>query len=127
MENAVLKILAVGAGSCLGGIGRYLLSKYISNVGSSEFPWGTFAVNILGCLVIGVVCGLLMRNFQLSEPMKLFLTVGFCGGFTTFSTFANENYQLMGGAMTLTSVVYILATLLCGVGAVALGNMIAKP
>lgn len=126
MENALLKIVSVGAGSFLGGVGRYLLSKYVKNVASVSFPWGTFAVNILGCLIIGIVYGLLVRNCQISEPLKLFITVGFCGGFTTFSTFANENYQLMEGAMTLTSAVYIVATLICGIGAVALGNMIAK-
>lgn len=77
-------IIYIGVGSGLGGVARYLLSRLIQeHAGASLFPWGTFAVNIIGCLVIGLIYGLIDRGFSLSPEMKAFLTVGLCGGFTT--------------------------------------------
>ncbi len=88
-------ILYIGAGSALGGVMRYLAGRWIQNIaGAALFPWGTFAVNIIGCFLIGLIYGVLDRGFNLSPEMKIFLTVGFCGGFTTFSTFVHENYLL---------------------------------
>lgn len=118
-------ILIVGAGSCLGGMARYLLSKLIQTSAGGVFPWGTLAVNVLGCLVIGFVYGLLDRGFNLSEGMKMFLTVGFCGGFTTFSTFMNENYLLFGSGHLLTVLAYAAVSLLLGLGMTYAGYRIA--
>lgn len=118
-------ILIVGAGSCLGGMARYLLSKLIQTPAGGVFPWGTLAVNVLGCLVIGFVYGLLDRGFNLSEGMKMFLTVGFCGGFTTFSTFMNENYLLFGSGHLLTVLAYAAVSLLLGLGMTYAGYRIA--
>lgn len=88
-------ILYIGAGSALGGVMRYLAGRWMQNIaGAPLFPWGTFAVNIIGCFLIGLIYGVLDRGFNLSPEMKMFLTVGFCGGFTTFSTFVHENYLL---------------------------------
>jgi len=118
-------ILIVGAGSCLGGMARYLLSKLIQTSAGGVFPWGTLAVNVLGCLVIGFVYGLLDRGFNLSGGMKMFLTVGFCGGFTTFSTFMNENYLLFGSGHLLTVLAYAAVSLLLGLGMTYAGYRIA--
>lgn len=87
-------ILAVGAGSCLGGLCRYLLARALPMQGTG-FPWGTFAANLGGCLVIGIVCGAILAQWRCAEWLRLLLTVGFCGGFTTFSTFANETYAML--------------------------------
>ena len=93
--NTLTNILIVGAGSCLGGMLRYLVSRALQGVCHTPFPWGTFAVNVAGCFIIGLIFGFIDKGCQMSDSLKLFLTVGFCGGFTTFSTFMNENFQLI--------------------------------
>jgi CrcB protein len=82
-------ILAIGIGSFIGGILRYLLSLFIQNKFLSAFPFGTMSVNILGCFLIGLVFGLSDRG-NISMEARLFLATGFLGGFTTFSAFSNE-------------------------------------
>ena len=89
-------LLFIGAGSFVGGVARYLLSRAVQSGVSSPFPWGTMAVNVAGCLLIGILYGLFERNHIGSDALRMFLTVGFCGGFTTFSTFVHENYALLG-------------------------------
>jgi CrcB protein len=92
----MLKILLfIGSGSFLGGISRYLLSRSIQNTVITSFPLGTFWVNIIGCFLIGLIYGLSDRGTPISNELRLFLAVGFCGGFTTFSTFSNENLALL--------------------------------
>lgn len=89
-------LLVIGAGSFIGGVARYLISRAVQTPTSSAFPFGTMAVNLLGCLIIGILYGLLERGSIMSHDLRLFLTVGFCGGFTTFSTFVHESYSLFG-------------------------------
>ncbi|WP_306302531.1 fluoride efflux transporter CrcB [Prevotella corporis] len=86
--------LLVGIGSFLGGGLRFLVSRMTAEWVATPFPLATFAVNIIGCLVIGYVSGLPLGGW-LSADTRLILTTGFCGGFTTFSTFMNENTSLM--------------------------------
>ena len=86
-------ILLVGAGSFLGGIARYLVSLLMKGV-SGAFPWATMTVNIAGCLLIGVLWAVFSRSTA-SSQLNLLLTVGFCGGFTTFSTFSKESLGLL--------------------------------
>lgn len=110
----VTDILVIGAGSCLGGIARYLVSRALQAVCHTLFPWGTFAVNVAGCFIIGLVFGLLDRGVTMSDSLRLFVTVGFCGGFTTFSTFMNENYLLFTGPGHLTMLLYAAGSLVAG-------------
>lgn len=114
MNTTLLNILLVGLGSCLGGVARYLVSKGVTAVWHTVFPWGTFLVNIAGCLIIGLVYGYLDKGGTMSEGMRLFLTVGFCGGFTTFSTFMNENYMLFTGPAPLSLALYATASVAAG-------------
>lgn len=114
MNTAIANILIVGAGSCLGGMARYLVSKGLQTVCHTAFPWGTFAVNVLGCFIIGLIYGFIDRGGHMTDGMRLFLTVGFCGGFTTFSTFMHENYLLFNASGHLTLALYAAASVLSG-------------
>ncbi len=114
MNATFTNSLLVGGGSCLGGVSRYLISKGMQAACHTVFPWGTFLVNILGCFIIGLVYGFLDKGGYMSDGMRLFLTVGFCGGFTTFSTFMHENYLLFTGPEHLTVILYTIASVLVG-------------
>lgn len=118
-------ILLVGAGSALGGIARYVVSRWFQSLIPVAFPWGTFVVNVVGCFLIGLIYGLADRNFPLSPEMKVFLTVGFCGGFTTFSTFIHEGYLLFGTS-NLTVILYGVASLAAGLLCAHLGHFLVQ-
>ena len=87
-------ILFVALGGALGSVARYLLSKWLQAAAATAFPLATLAVNVAGCLLIGPFYGLSGR-WGIGSDVKLLLTVGLCGGFTTFSTFANESLTLL--------------------------------
>ena len=84
-------LLIVGAGSFIGGAMRYLLSTLMKNACGQGLPWGTLAVNLLGCFLFGIVFAIFSKNSSADNTLYLLLTTGVCGGFTTFSTFANES------------------------------------
>ena len=112
------KILAVGLGGFLGTVARYAAVKSVDEKINGIFPYGTFAVNILGSLLLGIIYTAALRKAGITEHWRLFLGVGFCGGFTTFSAFAWENFSLIEQKFMGTSAVYALASL--GVGLLAL-------
>lgn len=120
-------ILLVALGGAAGSVARYLLSKAIQDTAATAFPWGTMAVNVAGCLLIGLLYGLAAGDgARLGADLKLMLTVGFCGGFTTFSTFANESLTLAKSGDALLSAAYIGSSVALGVLAVAAGAQLAK-
>lgn len=120
-------IMLVALGGAAGSVARYLLSKAVQDTAASAFPWGTMAVNVAGCLLIGLLYGLAADDgARLGADMKLMLTVGFCGGFTTFSTFANESLTLAKTGDALLSAAYIGSSVALGVLAVAAGAQLAK-
>lgn len=119
-------VLFVGAGSFLGGVARYLLSRLIQSHVASGFPWGTMTVNVAGCLLIGLLYGCMERAGWMNPELRLFLTVGFCGGFTTFSTFIHENYILLDGGHFLLFALYSILSFAFGLLAVYLGISIVK-
>lgn len=87
--------LLIGIGGFLGSVVRYLTASYFTKIIPSAFPCGTFAVNIFGCLVIGIVYGMSERFSWFTPEWRLFFATGLCGGYTTFSSFAYENIQLL--------------------------------
>lgn len=125
MTETLKAILAVGSGSFVGGALRYLISLAMKGV-SKGFPWATLVVNIAGCLLIGLLWGWLSRTSQMESNLALFLTVGLCGGFTTFSTFSKEALTLLQGGNVWGFAGYVIASVVVGILFVALGYMVAK-
>lgn len=119
-------VLIIGAGSFVGGVSRFFASRFIQNNMLSSFPLGTFFVNIFGCFLIGLIYGLSERGNILNSELRLFLTVGFCGGFTTFSTFAAENVALIKDGSFVLLALYIGLSVFLGLLATYLGNLIIK-
>lgn len=119
-------LLIVGAGSFTGGVLRYLVSKLLQNIGSQSFPISTFLVNIIGCFAIGLFYGLFERNNLMNTDVRLFLTVGLCGGFTTFSTFINESYQLLKEDNFLYLFAYTSVSLLGGLFVLYIGYTVIR-
>lgn len=116
----------VGLGSCMGGISRFLISRLISISATTSFPWATLAVNLIGSLVIGIVYGFTAHRGSMPDTLRLLLTVGFCGGFTTFSTFSHESYIMMSGGHTAATIIYMASSLIGGMALVFLGYWIAR-
>ena len=125
LPDIIKNILSVGVGSFIGGIGRYLISHAMKGV-SKGFPWATLAVNLSGCLMIGLLWGFLSRNASEGTSWGLFLTVGLCGGFTTFSTFSKEALTMLQAGQTWGFVSYITMSVLAGIALAALGYYIAR-
>jgi len=119
-----LFIVFIGGGG--GCVMRYVLSQYITCKIIKSFFYGTFAVNILGCLLIGVILTLSDKSDLLSQNQKLLLATGFCGGFTTFSTFIYESKTLIKSGDIVTALWYTMFSVLVGFLAVLLGVYIAK-
>lgn len=119
-------LLLIGAGSFIGGVARYLLSRDIHLWAGSSLPWGTLAVNVIGCLILGVLYGVFERGAIMDQDMRLALTVGLCGGFTTFSTFVHEDYRLLFDGNILYGIGYPVASLALGLLAAYLGHLIVK-
>lgn len=116
--------LIIFAGSGLGGVLRYLVQKVFVDMGYTSFPTGTFIVNILGCFLIGLFGALAEKNNLLTPEWRLALTTGFCGGFTTFSTFANENMNLLRNGDYAYFGIYTVLSIVLGIGGVMLGNAV---
>lgn len=116
----------VALGSAIGGICRYFAQLYISKLYPFSFPWGTWMVNIFGCLCIGIFYALSEKGNLLTPEWRLFLTTGFCGGFTTFSTFAFENMNMLRTGDYMYTILYTISSVILGILAVFLGIIIIK-
>lgn len=119
-------ILLVGVGGFAGSVARFLSQQFIARHYPSSFPWGTLLVNITGCFIIGLVYALSEKGTLISPEMRLLLATGFCGGFTTFSTFAFENITLMRDGELLYTFLYIAASVIIGFAAAFLGVFLVK-
>jgi fluoride exporter len=110
-------ILLVGFGGFIGSICRFLISALLAAPTSLSFPYGTFLVNLLGCFIIGLIFALSERSNILSPEFRIFLTAGFCGGFTTFSAFSLESIQLAQASNLGVAGLYIGLSIMCGLAA----------
>ena len=119
-------IILVGIGGMAGSIARYLTATYFSRLFPSTFPCGTFAVNIIGCLFIGIIFGLAERYSWFTSDWRIFLATGFCGGYTTFSAFALENVQLLQQSNYFSFALYSIASFTLGLLAVFVGMSLGK-
>ncbi|MDR2894295.1 MAG: fluoride efflux transporter CrcB [Alistipes sp.] len=133
----VKEMLAVGLGGFVGSALRYAVGRWLNPGGrfdlghllGSGFPWGTLMVNVVGCLLMGLLMGLAGRGNlagAISPELRLLLTAGFCGGFTTFSAFMGENLSMVRAGEFVPLAIYIAASLLLGFAAVALGWWLTK-
>ena len=122
----MMNIVFVGLGGFIGASTRYLISLYASKLFTSKIPIGTLTVNILGSLIIGIVMELTLKTSLISPHMKLFLTTGFLGGLTTFSTFSYETMELIEKGELLRAIFNIALNLLLSLGGAILGRGIIK-
>jgi fluoride exporter len=117
--------LLVGAGGALGSLARFALGGWVTTWAGAGFPWGTFAVNVLGSLAIGFVIRALAMRGAAGAEMRAFLAIGVCGGFTTFSTFDLEMLTLLQHGRAGMAAVYALGSVSACIGGVALGSVLA--
>ena len=119
------QLLMVFLGGGIGSILRFLISKYTLNFWNKDFPLGTFLVNMLGCFLIGLFIAYFTRN-QTNQSLQFLLIAGFCGGFTTFSTFSLESVQLYQQQHYSTLILYIGLSIIIGLFLTFTGIKLAK-
>lgn len=120
------KLLLVGAGGFLGSIARALLSSFVQQTSGSSFPFGTLAVNVIGCFVIGALSQLGETHDIFSAETRAFIFVGILGGFTTYSSFGNETINLWRGGAGWLAFVNIALQLVLGLVAVMAGRWLVQ-
>ena len=119
------QLLLVFFGGGIGSVLRFLVGKYLNST-ETGIPYGTFAANILGSFLIGIILGFAAKNNSLTQSQTLLLATGFCGGFTTFSTFAYENHVFLKSGDFTSFALYTIASFVIGFLAVFLGLFLVK-
>ena len=125
MVDTIRNILIVGSGSFIGGAARYFVSIAMKTVGKG-FPWGTLLVNLAGCLAIGLLWGFFSKTSSEGNSWALFLMVGVCGGFTTFSTFSKEALVMLQTGNIMGLLAYIGISVIIGIALVAAGYYLVR-
>ena len=122
----IKNFLIIGLGGGAGSMLRYAVQKFFQGQSAVAFPTGTLLVNISGCLLIGILWGMVSRSLSWNEEMKLLLMTGFCGGFTTFSAFTLEGIGLLKENKTALFFIYLTASVIGGLLATFIGIRIVK-
>ena len=125
VADIIKNVLLVGAGSFIGGAARYLVSLALKKA-SKGFPWATLLVNLAGCFLIGLLWGMFSKSATEGSNWALFLTVGLCGGFTTFSTFSKEALMMLQSGNIWGFAGYIGISVIAGIALVAFGYFLVK-
>jgi len=120
------QLLLVGLGGFIGSVARFWVSKLNLHLHFLSIPIGTLTVNIIGSLIIGFLAGISAKSEILSPSLRLFLMVGICGGFTTFSSFTNENLTLIQNGQIFSMLLYTGLSIMFGFFAVYLGYIISN-
>lgn len=120
----MIKLLCIFIGGGLGSMCRYSISAYVLKSSAEHFPWPTFAVNTIGCLLIGMLMGGFERYH--TNWLQMLLVTGFCGGFTTFSTFSNESVQLLRQGLYSLAIAYMGLSLFVGLMAAGFGYLMVR-
>ena len=108
-------ILAVAVGGALGSVARYLVGIGAGKLFGTDFPWGTLIINITGSFLMGVLAGLFATRWNLPQAARIFLTVGICGGYTTFSTFSLDSFYLIERGELVASAAYMVGSVVLSV------------
>jgi CrcB protein len=119
-------VFGVALGGALGASARYGLDRFIEQRVSSPFPWATFTINVTGCFVIGLLTVTIVERQHLPAWVRVGLVVGVIGGYTTFSTFAQEAFELGEVHQTATAFAYVAASVLVGIAAVYAGTLAGR-
>jgi len=119
-------ILIVGLGGFIGTVARFLIFRYVQVTFVSVFPWSTIIVNILGSFLIGIFFGLFEKGNIMSQEWRIFLTIGLCGGFTTFSTVTNDAFILLQSKELMKFAAYTSLSFFLGIMAVFMGRYLIK-
>jgi len=122
----IKNVILVAIGGASGSVLRYIISVITVKYSNTIFPIATFSVNIIGCLLIGLFLGFLNRNNYINNDLYLVFVTGFCGGFTTFSAFAQENLRLIETNNIITATIYTLLSVIIGIFLVWLGYTLNK-
>ena len=119
-------IIAIFLGGGCGALSRYLIIDQINKISSNSFPYGTTLVNVLGAFLIGIIYHLLISKIVINEQLKVFITIGFLGGFTTFSSFNLDFFKLIESGSIFLAIVYALASFLITIVAFYIGYSLTK-
>lgn len=117
---------AVAVGGALGAVSRYGLDRWIEERVEASFPWSTFLINVTGCFAVGFLVVAVVDRERAPQWLRVGLVVGFCGGYTTFSTFAQEALDLVEGRAVALALVYAACSVVIGLAAVFAGAKLAE-
>ena len=118
-------LLSIFIGGGLGSLARYGLSRF-PGTAANGFPWGTLSANILACIVLGFAWAFVSKKVDMDENLKAMIMVGFCGGFSTFSTFSYETLKMMQEGKAVMAVLYVGVSVMLCLGALMIGDWIGK-